>query len=39
MQNASQSFSVLSAMFTPAVLISACGAIDLFNIDALSARG
>jgi hypothetical protein len=39
MQNASRSFSVLSARGAPAVLISACGAIDLFNIDALSARG
>jgi hypothetical protein len=35
MQN---SFSVLSATFTPAVLISACGAIDLFNLDTIGAH-
>jgi hypothetical protein len=39
MQNASHSFSVLSASGAPAVLISACGAVDLFNIYALGARG
>jgi hypothetical protein len=37
MQNASHSFSVLSAMITPAVLISACGAL-IFSTSTRLAR-
>src|SRR5262245_12458215 len=37
MQNASHSFSVLSAMFTPAVLISACGTL-IFSTSTRLAR-
>jgi cation transport ATPase len=37
MQNASNSFSVLSAMFTPAVLISACGTL-IFSTSTRLAR-
>jgi threonine/homoserine/homoserine lactone efflux protein len=37
MQDASHSFSVLSAMFTPAVLISACGTL-IFSTSARLAR-
>ena len=37
MQNASQSFSVLSAMITPAVLISACGTL-IFSTSTRLAR-
>ena len=37
MQNASYSFSVLSAMFTPAVLISACGTL-IFSTSTRLAR-
>jgi Protein of unknown function (DUF2721) len=37
MQNASVSFSVLSAMFTPAVLISACGTL-IFSTSTRLAR-
>jgi len=39
MQNASHSFSVLSAIITPAILISACCADDVFNLDAPGASG